>query len=130
MPAPGCVRPVCFTRSAPFDICPGQLVLYEVIDTNVTSRCSVLSTIAEAGGEARLPDAITLADFQIWIAFVKGHCEHDDLADGFTVVKVTLVLDVCVRSNSRRRCRRWQRLENDRSAGVDESVSRCIRSKP
>lgn len=85
-------RPVCLTSSAPFDIQPNQLVLYDVIDVATTSRSGVLSTIAYAGGEARLPGAITLSDFKRWIRFVEDNSkrsEEDSLEDLCTVVKVT-----------------------------------------
>lgn len=59
--------PVCFTSSAPFRVDSNQLVMYDVIDSHFISRSSVLSTIAEAGGEAKLPDAITLSEFRQWM---------------------------------------------------------------
>lgn len=62
--------PVCLTRSAPFDVGSSQLVFFDVIDINTTARSSALSCIAKAGGEAKLPDTLTLSDFKIWIKAV------------------------------------------------------------
>lgn len=55
------------TRTPPFHVESGQLVFYDVIDTHITSRSSVLSCILEAGGDATLPEAIRLLEFKIWI---------------------------------------------------------------
>ena len=67
---PGFDHPVYFSRSAPFDIHRGHLVFYDVVERDVMSRSSVLSCIAEADGEATLPDSVTLSDFKYWIAAV------------------------------------------------------------
>lgn len=67
---PGVGQPVCLTRSAPFHVDTHQLVFYDVIDASITCRSSVLSTIADAGGDARLPDSITLSDFKQWVSAV------------------------------------------------------------
>ena len=72
---PGLDSPVCFARAAPFNVSSRQLVFYDVIDVNITSKCSVLSCIAEGGGEARLPDAITLSDFKQWMSAVEDTTE-------------------------------------------------------
>lgn len=72
---PGLDGPVCLTRSAPFEVSPHQLVFYEVIDVSTSARCSVLSTIAEADGEARLPDDITVSDFKKWITATEDNNE-------------------------------------------------------
>lgn len=72
---PGLGQPVCLTRSAPFHVDSQQLVFYDVVDASVTCRSSVLSNIAEAGGDARLPDAITLSDFKQWVSAVGNNCE-------------------------------------------------------
>lgn len=68
---PGLSGPVYLTRSAPFKVYSHQLIFYDVISTKITSSSSVLSTIAEAGGEATLPAAITLSEFKAWIAAVE-----------------------------------------------------------
>ena len=89
-----CDIPVCLTRSAPFEIHPRQMAIYDVIDVSVTDRCSVLSTIAEAGGDARLPDAITMSDFKQWLTFVQGdkrEAKEMPFSGLCTVVKVTPV---------------------------------------
>ena len=67
---PGCAHPVYFSRSAPFHVNSGQLTFYDVIDSDVMARSSVLSCIAEAGGQAKLSDDITVSDFRKWIAAV------------------------------------------------------------
>lgn len=59
--------PVCLTRSAPLDVGSGQLIFYDVIDTDTVSRSGVLSCIAEAGGEVVLPNTISLPDFRFWL---------------------------------------------------------------
>lgn len=89
---PGRDCPVHLTHAAPFDVQPNQLVFYDVIELGTAARSGVLSTIADAGGEARLPDAITLSEFKRWITFVEGY--HDDTTEESflnlcTVVKVT-----------------------------------------
>lgn len=67
-----CVRdsdsPVCLTPSSPLALPPGALVFYDVVDPHIVSRSRVLLCIAEAGGDARLPDAVTVSDFKIWMA--------------------------------------------------------------
>lgn len=62
---------VGMTRKAPFYVDAHQLVFYDVIDPWVASQCSVLSCIAEAGGEARLPDTVTVSDLRNWITAVE-----------------------------------------------------------
>lgn len=94
MPAqPGLDRPVCLTRSAPFDVHSGELVFYDVAESSTTSRSEVLSIIAEAGGEAPASlDDITLSEFQQWMTFVEGNsgtAEEKSFVDLCTVVKVT-----------------------------------------
>ena len=59
--------PVTFTPSSAPAVSPGALVFYDVVNPDVVSRCSVLSCIAEAGGEGKLPDAVTLSDFRTWM---------------------------------------------------------------
>lgn len=59
--------PVCLTRSAPHEAFSGQLIFYDVIDSAAIARSGVLSCIVEAGGEAVLPDSITLAEFKTWL---------------------------------------------------------------
>lgn len=67
---PGVDHPVHFARTAPFDVTTGQLVFYDVVLCDVMSRSSVLSCIAEADGEAKLPDSVTLSEFKSWISAV------------------------------------------------------------
>lgn len=61
---------VCLTSSAPFPIEPNQLILYDVIDASTVCRSGVLSCIVEAGGEATLPDTVTLPDFKAYVRAV------------------------------------------------------------
>lgn len=70
---------ICFTPSSPPDTSPGSLVFYDVVDCDVVSRCSVLSCIAEAGGEARLPEAVTVSDFRTWLSAVPPGAQNRDL---------------------------------------------------
>ena len=67
---PGCEPPVHFSRSAPFNVEPGQLMFYDVIGPAVMARSSVLSCIAEADGAATLPGSVTVSEFRKWAAAV------------------------------------------------------------
>lgn len=58
------------SRSAPFAINCGQLYFYDVIDSDIMSRSSVLSCVAEGAGDAKLPDSITVSDFRKWLTAV------------------------------------------------------------
>lgn len=88
--------PVCLAGSAPFKVQTKQLVFYDVIDVNITSKSSVLACIAESGGEARLPDAISLSDFKQWMSAVDG-TSKDVRKESFsficTVAKVSISSD-------------------------------------
>lgn len=70
--------PVFFTPSGPVDISPGALVFYDVVSPEIVSRCSALSCIAEAGGEARLPLAVSVADFRTWLMAVPWQTSAED----------------------------------------------------
>lgn len=83
---------VCLTRSAPFDILPDQLMFYDVVDGSTTRRSSVLSNIADAGGEARLPDAISLSEFTQWVAFVES--DSHGSGDGLSLLRLCTVVKV------------------------------------
>lgn len=66
---------VFLTRSARLDENSGQLVFYNVIDSNIVSRSSVLSSIVEAGGEAGLPGSVTLRQLKTWMAAIRADRE-------------------------------------------------------
>lgn len=61
--------PVCLTNAAPLEAYSGKLMLYDVIDSSAVARSAVLSCIVEAGGEAVLPDSLTLAEFKMWLKY-------------------------------------------------------------
>lgn len=91
------LRPVCFTRTDTVAVSPGELVFYDIVDANLTSRCGVLSCVAEAGGEAQLPETVTLSDFRSWItAGVPDGNHHRDtpFQTLCTILKVLRLVDV------------------------------------
>lgn len=55
------------TQTAPFTISPGELIVYDVVDAKTVSRSSVLSCITDAGGDARLPEAVSVPEFRAWV---------------------------------------------------------------
>lgn len=67
-----CTRPVCVTRTAPFTIDSNQLVYYDVVDSSITSRCNVLSSIAQSGGDTKLPASVTLPSFKAYMSAAQG----------------------------------------------------------
>lgn len=89
----GSSGPVWFTRPAHLDVAPGALFVCEIVDPEVVSRCSVLSCIAEAGGEAKLPDTVNMSEFRTWIMATKGNYnDHESMSFDTisTVLKVWL----------------------------------------
>lgn len=85
--------PVCLTRSAPDDSYAGQLLLFDVVPPNVVSRSGVLSSIAEASGDASLtlPDFVTLAEFRTWSNTIR---DAEDIPGCKDMVHACLVLKV------------------------------------
>lgn len=65
---PDLARPVHVTQTAPVTISPGELSFYDVIDAKIVSRSGVLLCIAEAGGDAKLPEAVSTSEFRAWVA--------------------------------------------------------------
>lgn len=59
-------RHVYFTPESPVDVPPNALVIYDVVEPEALVSSSVLACIAESGGQARLPDAVTLSEFKTW----------------------------------------------------------------
>lgn len=68
MQASGTDSPARLTPVSTSDAPPGSLVFHDVVDPRVVSRCSALSLIAELGGEAQLPGAVSMAAFRAWLA--------------------------------------------------------------
>lgn len=91
---PGLDIPVCFARAAPFNVSSRQLVFYDVIDVELTSKCSVLSCIAKVGGAGRLPDAITLSDFKQWMAAVED--TRGDVRKSYSRLSVSCPRYMCI----------------------------------
>lgn len=65
-------KPVCLTRSAPFTVDSDHLVFYDVIGPSIISQSSVLSSLVEAGGEAKLPESVSIDDFRTYIQAAQG----------------------------------------------------------
>lgn len=59
--------PVCLTRTAIHADYSGQLIFHDVLPSSSCSKSGVLSSVVEAGGEALLPEAVTLAQFKTWL---------------------------------------------------------------
>lgn len=88
--------PVTFTPSSALGVSPGALVFYDVVDPDIVSRCSVLSCIAEAGGEAKLPDAVTLSDFRTWMMAVPWQpCGNKDNVLSFHTMCIAAKVGSC-----------------------------------
>lgn len=68
MPREDCL--VHLSSSAPFEIERGELVFYDVVETDVISRSSVLSCVVEGGGEAELRVSVTASQFRLWLTAV------------------------------------------------------------
>lgn len=83
--------PVCLTRSAPHEGFSGQLVFYDVVESSTISKSSVLSCIAEAGGEVVLPDSIRLPEFRTWIAATNA---NQAVIDVMPITSICTVLKV------------------------------------
>lgn len=83
---PGLEHDVHLSRSAPFHIDGGQLFFYDVIHSEIMSRSSVLSCVAEGGGEAKLPSSVTVSDFRMWLTAV---------TDGDTVFRSRSFVSIC-----------------------------------
>lgn len=83
--------PVHLTQTAPVAISPGELLFYDIVDAKSVSRSSVLSCIAEAGGDASLPHAVNVSQFRAWLTACAASQEDKKLipfSDLCTVVKV------------------------------------------
>ena len=83
--------PVHLTQTAPLTTSPDDLISCNIVDVDTVSRSSVLSCIAEAGGDARLPEAVTVAEFKAWVsagAASKQHVIHTPFSTLCTIVKV------------------------------------------
>lgn len=50
-----------------------QFRVCEAVSDEAVARSTVLSSIAEAGGDAQLPGAVTLAGFRIWRNLASGN---------------------------------------------------------
>ena len=93
------VTPVQFasTGAALLHVSPGDPVFYSIVPEDITARSRVLSCIAEAGGEAHLPPAVSNADFRTWMTA----CQADeakrqsiDIQTLCTVLKVPIFLNM------------------------------------
>lgn len=88
---PGCDHPVHLSGSAPFEIGCGQIFFYDVIESDAMSRSSVLSCVAEGGGEAKLPQSVTVSEFRKWLTAVTDSdvvYRNRSFASMCTIVKV------------------------------------------
>eukprot|EP00892_Ulva_mutabilis_P008344 jgi/Ulvmu1/5882/UM026_0002.1 len=87
--------PAIVTQAAPHDAFNGYLMICDVVEPCMVARSNVLQCIAEAGGNASLPTAVTLSDFSVWRqAGSSKEYQHGSLciADLCTVIKVGDVL--------------------------------------
>ena len=97
--APGCCSlhvdmteiegPVCLTHVAPAETCSGQLHVFSPVPEDVVSRSGVLSSIAEAGGDAKLPGVVSLSEFRTWADTVTDPKKYYDMAQLCSVLKVS-----------------------------------------
>lgn len=94
---PGCAHPVYLAQSAPFDVDPGQLIFYDVIEPCVVARSSVLSCVAGADGEAKLPESVTVSDFRKWLCTV---ADSDDTFQSRPLAYMCAIIKVVPRSRS------------------------------
>ena len=79
------------TRSAPEDVFPGCLMVYDVVDESVIARSGVLQCIVDAGGDTRLPANVSLSEFNVWRCASperKSVAQQTDICSIFTVIKV------------------------------------------
>lgn len=90
--------PVHFTQVAPVPISSGELVLYDVVNTKTGSRRSFLACIAEAGGNARLPEAVNASEFRAWLAAGAGSkdMKRTPFSTLCTIVKVYICLTATI----------------------------------
>lgn len=88
---------------------PGELVTHldgvtRVVPAGVLSRSSVLSCIAEAGGNASLP-AVTTSEFKCWLHIAKLEAFAEDAADTLNFSTLCTFLKVrCARATCARKC--------------------------
>lgn len=71
-----CVR---LTHSSSQSDSVGSLVFVDTVEPSIVSRCSVLSCISEAGGDADLPESVSVSNFRLWIAcsgLQYSECRH------------------------------------------------------
>lgn len=88
---PGFNGPACLARSAPAAVYAGHLLFYDVVPPSAVSRSSVLSSIIDSSGEARLPEIVTLSEFKVWVNSATDAMDLSqahDLEHACTVLKV------------------------------------------
>lgn len=88
-----CPMPVHFESSTSSGIDAEELVCATcgVVPADVVRRSSVLSCIAEAGADARLPDAVSEDSFSAWVKASKSDVSAADDMDYVTLCKVLKV---------------------------------------
>lgn len=84
-------RPICCTRSTPLEASNSGLIFENFVKSDVMSRSSVLSCIAEAGGDAKLPEAVNVSEFRTWMKAVPWNVEASDADISFE--------DICIVGN-------------------------------
>lgn len=83
-------RPICCTRSTPLEASNSGLIFENFVKSDVMSRSSVLSCIAEAGGDAKLPEAVNVSEFRTWMKAVEASDADISFEDICIVGKVGL----------------------------------------
>lgn len=87
-----------FAKESPIDGC-GGLVYYDAVPQDVVARSSVLSNIAQAAGDARLPDAVSLDDLRTWHYWSALDLPHTAFV-GFRVLGTVVKVLYCSRQLS------------------------------